>query len=265
MQMGINAHSAELLRRTHPNRLRFEGFSDQNPLMRPVATWAQTVRDNRRAAPPDNPFLAYERMVADWITNGLKIWGEARDALEEVVFFNVYGSPLLQAMLGLRADAAIADRPIERDLGRETLASRTAAHLEQRIDRGGTVEAAVRALIYVRLPEGKVDERGFAAMQEVGAALPAAKRVGLARLKEIIREQFLILMLDEERAIAALPKLLPERQQERASCLAAVRRVVAARGALSPEGSRRLERVETLFAVSPKAAGAEAQHEAADG
>jgi hypothetical protein len=265
MRMAANEPGAEFLRSAHPNRLRFEGFSDRNPVMLPVAAWAEAVRDNRRPVRPDNPFLPYEHLVSEWIANGLKAWGDARDALGEAVFFNIYGSPLLQAMLGLRADAATQRRPIERDLAREALANRTAAHFEQRIDQGGAIEAAVRALIYIRSPEGKVDERGFAAMQEVGAALPAAKRVGLARLKEIVREQSLILLTAEERAIAALPKLLPQKQQERASCLAAVRRVVAARGVLPPEGKGRLERVEALFAVSPEAADAQPQHEAADG
>ena len=112
-------------------------------------------------------------------------------------------------MVGLRADDTSVSRRIGRDLAREAAAKQAAAHLEQQIDQGGLIEAAVRALIYVRLPEGKVDERGFAALKQISAELPAAKRIGLARFKEIVKEQYLILLLDAERAIAALPKLLP--------------------------------------------------------
>ena len=79
---------------------------------------------------------------------------------------------------------------------------------------GDQGEAAVRALIFIRLPEGKMDERGFAAIKEIGASLPAAKRVGFARFKEIVRNQYLMLLLDEERAMAALPKLLYEDRRE---------------------------------------------------
>ena len=99
----------------------------------------------------------------------------------------------------------------------------------------------MRALIYVRLPEGKVDERGFAALKQISSELPAAKRLGLARFKEIVKEQYLILLLDEERAIAALPKLLPDDRRQCEEALALVRRVLAARGALPEEGRRRLE------------------------
>ena len=256
--------SAEFTRLMHPNRLRFQMFADQNPFMQPVARWAEWVRDHRRTVKPDNPFLAFERMMSNTIADNLEAWGKARDTLQEALFFATYGSPLLQAMAGMRADGASADRRIERDLAREAMASRMAAQLEQRIDQGGLIEATVRALIYVRRPEGTVDERGFAALKEVGATLPAAKRIGFARFKEVVKEQFLMLLLDEERAIAVLPKLLPEKRQERELGMAALRRVLAARGSLSAEDSRRLARIESLFNVPAATISAEPQHEPAD-
>jgi hypothetical protein len=137
----------------------------------------------------------------------------------------------------------------------EAAARQAAVRLEQRIEQGGVIEAVVRALIYVRLPEGKVDERGFAALKEISDELPAAKRVGLARFKEIVKEQCLILLLDTERAAAALPKLLPDNRRQCEDALALVRRVLAARGALPEEGHRRLERVETMFAGPPPEVG----------
>ena len=89
MRLAVRAKlseaSAELMRPGHPNRLRFEMFADQNPFMRPVADWAESVRRNRRPASPDNPFLAYERMVSDMITGGLEMWGKARDAATGVL------------------------------------------------------------------------------------------------------------------------------------------------------------------------------------
>jgi len=247
--------SAELMRHSHPNRLRFEMFADENPLMRPVADWAEAVRGNRRPVSPDNPFLAFEHMMSDMITSGLEMWGKARDAATEAFFFNTYGSPILQAMVGLRADETSVSRRIGRDVTREAAAKDAAVHLEQQIEQGGLIEAAVRALIYVRLPEGKVDERGFAALKQISAELPAAKRIGVARFKEIVKEQYLILLLDPERAIAALPKLLPGNRRQCEEALALVRRVLAARGALPEECRRRLERVETMFAGPPPEVG----------
>jgi len=196
-------------------------------------------------------------MASDMIASGLELWGKARDAAVEAIFFNTYGSPLLQAMVGLRADETSVSSRIGRDVAREAAAKQAAAHLEQSIDQGGLIEAAVRALIYVRLPGGKVDERGFAALKQISAELPVAKRVGLVRFKEIVKEQYLMLLLDEERAIAALPKLLPDNRRQCAEALALVRRVLAAPGALPAEGQRRLERIQAMFGGPPPEVGRE--------
>jgi len=244
----VTETSAELMRRSHPNRLRFAMFADENPFMRPVADLAAAVRRDRRPARPDNPFLACERMLSDMIIGGLEMWGKARDAATEAFFFNTYGSPILQAMVGLRADDTSVDRRIGRDQAREAAAKQSAVDLEQRIDLGGLIEAAVRALIYVRLPEGKVDERGIAALKLISGELPAAKRIGLVRFKEVVKEQYSILSLDAERAIAALRKLLPSNRRQCEEALSVVRRVLAARGDLPEEGRRRLEHIEAMFA-----------------
>src|SRR5215472_1295976 len=244
----VTEQSAEFLRRMHPNRLRFQMFADENPLMMPVAAWAEAIRADRRPVSQDNPFLASERMVSGIIANGLEAWGKARDLIQEQIFLNTYASPWLRALVGLHADGLSPTRRVERDLAREVIAKQTAAYLEQRIDEGGLLEAAVRALIYVRLPEGKVDERGFAALKQIGAELPPAKRIGFAKFKDMVKEQYLILLVDTERAIAALPKLLPDDRGQCEEALVLVRRVLASRGALPEEGSRRLKRIETLFA-----------------
>ena len=118
VRAAVTEKSAELMRRTHPNRLHFEMFADENPLMRPVADWADMVRGNRHPVSPDNPFLAFERMMSDMITSGLEMWGKARDAATEAFFFNTYGSPIVQAMVGLRADDTSISRHIARDVAR---------------------------------------------------------------------------------------------------------------------------------------------------
>src|SRR4051812_18555980 len=193
VRTAVTEKSAKLARHLHPNRLRFEMFADQNPLMQPIAAWAELVRANRRPVGADNPFMAFERLAAEMIGNGLEAWGKSRDTFQEAVFLSTYGAPWLQAMLGLRADGVSSGRRIERDLARQVIAHQMAAQLPERIKAGGLTEAAVRALLYVRLPDGTADERGFAALRKISSELPAAKRVGLARFKEIVKEQFLLL------------------------------------------------------------------------
>jgi hypothetical protein len=87
----------------------------------------------------------------------------------------------------------------------------------------------------------------------------------LSRFKEIVRDQFLILRLDEERAIASLSKLLPADRRARETALGLIRRIIDARGAASEEGIRRIKRVEMLFGNSPPPKPGAAQLEEAAG
>ena len=66
-------------------------------------------------------------------------------------------------------------------------------------------------------------------------------------MKELFTEQFLLLQLDEERAVRTLPGLMPVEAAQRRALLAELKRVVGASGRLAEEGGRRLARVETLF------------------
>jgi hypothetical protein len=219
--------------------------------MQPVGALADAVRANRRPVADNNPFLAAERMMADLISTSLKSWGEARDLMQENLFLSVYGLPWLQALVGLRSDGAEPRPRLERELTQEATAGRAAAYLEQHVHRGGLLEATTRALIYVRLAEGRADERGFAALTAIAAELPASIRVGFERFKEIVKEQFMVLFLDETRAVAALPKLMPNNRRQRDEALRVLRRVLAARGDLPEECAQRLHEIEVIFAGPP--------------
>ena len=246
--------SAEAARKLHPNRVSVAMFSDENPLMQPVKVLAESVRAARQPVSPDNPLLAMEKAASDWITTSLKAYGAARDMWTEQFFLTTYGSPVLQALLGLGTDQPLARRHIARDLIREANEARRRAELETRFEAGGLPEALLRALIYIRLPERSVDERGYVAMESIRQAQPPGKRISLPRLKELFTEQFLLLKLDEERSVRAIPALLPQEAAQRKTALAALRRIVGASGRISQEGKDRLARVEAMFDGAEKVA-----------
>ena len=257
----VNEPMAEAMRAMHPNRLRFAMFSDRNPMMQPVKALADTVRANRKPVSPGNPLLEMQEAASTWITSSLNMLNEVRDAMTEMVFLNTYGSPVLQALVGLQADPTGKPRRIERDLAREADTAKLRAQLEQRFDIGHIEEALARALIYIRLPEGSVDERGFAAIRLIRASRPATNRLSLTQFKELIKEQYLLICMDEERAISAIPKLLGADRDMRKAALDVLHRVLVARGELHGEGRKRLARIESLFDVKqPKAAKAEESH-----
>jgi hypothetical protein len=70
----------------------------------------------------------------------------------------------------------------------------------------------------------------------------------LAEFKKDLREQHHILLLDERRALDAIPSMLKGHEGQGPKLLEAIRRIVSADGIVIEESSRRLEEVERLFA-----------------
>src|SRR5262249_37940862 len=155
-------------------------------------------------------------------------------------------SPVLQALVGLRADGVETRRHAEGELTQELAIQRERVELDRQIEQGSPFEAALRALIYVRRPERTFDERGFAVLKAINSEQQPSERVSLSKFKELMKKQFLIMTLDEERAIAAIPKLLPSHRKQREALVGAIRRVVTSGGPLQEESRRRLSRIETL-------------------
>ena len=85
-------------------------------------------------------------------------------------------------------------RRMERDLVREAAVARMRAELEKSLrQRAGWTRPSLRALVYIRLPEGSVDERGFRTLEADPEMRPAGKRMSCARLKASFNEQFMLL------------------------------------------------------------------------
>ena len=241
--------SAEWMRSMHPHRVRYEIFSDRNPLMKTIPSLAQMVREQRRPAGSDNWLLQIEHEISDEITSALNTYRDMRDAWIEGVFMAVYGSPFLQAFVGLRADSGVPRRRIEREASWQTSSVRTSRDLAQRFTHGGLREATVRSLLYIGLghKEPGFDERTFDVLRQIRSEIPACLRISLALFKDIVREQWLLLELDDNAAMAAISDLLPEDVGERERAFDVIRKVVSARGGTSVEVAQRISHVRDMF------------------
>ena len=241
--------SAEWLQRMHPLRLGYELFSDRNLVLKPLAKAARTVQDGRQPAAADNIFLQWEKIFSDWVRLGLESFGAWRDMLTEHVFFGIYSQPWLQALLGLRA-ADDPPRPYPgRDIDHMNFVERRVEELHAKMDEGGPREAAIRAMIYVRMPEKAADERSFEMLRRIRAEYGIER--DLAEFKQDIREQYLMLRLDEKRAVALIPKLLKGHEDEWPEVLEIVRKIATAAGPLGEGGQQRLAQLERLFTPRP--------------
>ncbi|AYG61625.1 DUF3141 domain-containing protein [Rhizobium jaguaris] len=242
--------TAKQLRELHPLRLQYELFSDANPWMAPIADLAVDVTEERRPVPADNPFLALEQTFSRQIVAGLDAWREGIEALSEATFLSVYGSPLLQAAVGIDpSDSKPQRRASKTALHAQVLKTRI-EELRAQMDHGGLREGLARSLLYVALASGAADERGFAAIRRMRRAKDGIPAMTLTEFKALIRDQFLMLVIDEEAAVNAIPRLLPTEVGVRREALSSLREVLNARGPLAGEAEQRWQRIIQLFDVS---------------
>jgi hypothetical protein len=241
----VTPQVADWLRRWHPVRMSYEAFTDANPFMPALAKAAETVREQRKPAASDNPFIVAQEKLSEQIVKSLDGWRETQEKLSEQIFIAVYGSPALQAAVGVNPEAARPRRPGKSLMHRELVEKRI-AELKSNIAKGGLQECTIRGLIYVGMARGFVDERGIAALRRIRLA-EEGSRMTLAQFKAMAREQFFLLQLDPEAALAAIPKMLPPDVAERRKGLAAIRNVLSAGGEISDDVAERLKRVTALF------------------
>jgi hypothetical protein len=243
----VTPQMAELMRKWHPLRVQYDAFNSRNPFMKAVENMADKAREGRKPTDPDNPFLAFQERMSKQIVSSLDQWRDQQEALSEAMFLAIYGSPALQAAVGVDPQSEISRRREMDPKHRELLQARI-AELKSRIGSGGLREAGIRALLYVGSARGMVDERSLEALRHLRRA-DEASRITLAEFKMLVREQFFMLLLDKEAALAAIPKLLPDNKGERRRIFAAIQEVLSASADISGEVASRLTLVAKLFGL----------------
>jgi hypothetical protein len=111
----------------------------------------------------------------------------------------------------------------------------------------------MRGMLYVGMARGSADERGVAAIRRLRATLKDdGSRLTLTQFKALMREQFFMLLLDEDATLGAIPDLLPADAQLRRKAFAALGEILSARGEMVGEVRERFERIAQLFGVETK-------------
>jgi len=245
----VTPQMAEMMRNWHPLRLQYEAFSSQNPLMKGVENVADKAREQRKPVASDNPFLSFQERVSKQIVGSLDQWRDSQEALSEAMFLAIYGSPALQAAVGVDPQS-VPSRHREMDPKHRELLQSRIAELKSKIGSGGLREAGIRALLYVGSARGMVDERSLEALRRLRKEDESA-RMTLTEFKMLVREQFFMLLIDREAALAAIPKLLPDSMDTRRGVFAAIQEVLSATAGISGEVAKRLKQVAELFGIDP--------------
>jgi len=243
----VTPQMAELMRDWHPLRLQYEMLSSHNPIMPVVAKAADKAREERKPVAKDNPFLSLQQKVSEQIVSSLDQWRDSQEKLSEALFLAVYGSPALQAAVGVDPESKVS-RKREMDASYRELLEARIAELKSKIGSGGLREAGIRALLYVGSARGMVDERSLEALRKLRQTDESAQ-ITLAEFKMLVREQFFMLLLDREAALAAIPRLLPDNKGERRKVFSSIEQILSASAEISGEVAKRLKQVAGLFGL----------------
>jgi hypothetical protein len=181
------------------------------------------------------------------IVAALEGWQQLNESFAEKAFLSLYGAPTLQAAVGIPADGSRTSRKATKSLLHKELLQRRIAEIKSRVAIGGPREAIIRAIIYAGLDRRSIDERGFETARRIREAYG---EMSLSDFKNLVREQFYILLIDEKAAVDAIPAMLPADRETRVKAFDIVRQVLGARGEFSAEDQRRLKEVSRLFGLN---------------
>jgi hypothetical protein len=249
VRAAITPQFAESMSKLHPLRISYATFGGDNLAMKTVAEAADNARENRKPAAENNPFLKLQETFSKNLVDVLDKWRDTQEALSESLFLGIYGSPVVQAAVGIKPDAEVSPKPEMSPEHCQRLEARI-AELKSQIGSGSLRECVIRGLLYVGAARGMVDERSLEALRRARAG-DAASRLTLAQFKTIVREQFFMLLLESEASLAAIPKLLPSSEAGRRAGLDVIREVLSgSRKEISGETARRFDRVTQLFGLT---------------
>lgn len=230
----------------HPLRMKYAMFSDKNPLMRTIAPLVDRAYAQRQVPGADNPFVGMQEHLSGMIEAWLETFGQIRDRMLEGIFHAVYGSPYLQAWLGVPRDGEPPRPKPGTSIEHIMALAAKIEELRRDMDKGGTLEAAVRAMVYVAMGQKGIDARSFETLRGI---LKAHPKLAVASFKAIVRQQWAMLVIDTQRALKELPRLLPREARTRRRLFEGIKAIRSAAGELEGEAKRRLDEIEELFDI----------------
>jgi hypothetical protein len=174
------------------------------------------------------------------------------------MFHAIYGSPIVQALAGVGANDASPRKRLSMSAEHRAFVTGRIAEIKARLGEGGAGAAAIRALLHIRMADGAADERSFGMLRRLREEHGSG--MSIADFKHLVREQFYALLVDEERAVAAIPAMLGADLEAAKRAGRNLRRLVEAVEPRSEEARRRASQIEAMFLKILKAPASDGGH-----
>lgn len=250
LQATVTAEMGKIARDSHPMRLQRRIFASANPLMAAIPAAAAAVRESRKPVARSNPFLLAETLTVDMIETSLNMGTQWREAMQELTFFTLWGSPVA-VTYGL-------PRNIHRTRKRpgDLVSLPVVQEILARIAEGGYAEGLLRILVLLAGTRREVRADRLARSSEVMQGSEPFKSMTAETRVRKIQEQTVICDYARDRAIETLPLLLGPKA-DRSRALDRARYIVGDAKEMSTETRAMLERIEGLLGTVVAADAAE--------
>lgn len=240
VQSLVTEQSAELLRELNSCRVSRRIFSDENPAMAMVGALAGQVREQRQPVDPANPWLIWEKTLADGISQGMDLYRDLRDSAYEMNFLSIYGSSWMNWFGQPMAQQRTRKKPEELRWLPTVQATLSA------IDEGGYEAAVIRMLVLLADSRGSVRRDRLERSAQVLTSEPPFAQLSAHRRAALIHEQSVIVEFEPEQALRSLVRLLPQPEQ-RQQAMQTVRFIVGDRSDMEPHSLHMFEAMEQLL------------------
>ncbi len=242
VQAVVTPQIAAAVRDSHPARVDRLMFSDRNPMMRPLSEAASHIMKERKPTSRDNPFLDVERIWAASVTQSIDFMRDVRDALYEMTFLSIYGSPFMHWLGASHAFERTRKDPKELRFLPEVQA------ILLGVDRGGFEEAVIRMLILLAESRGSVRRDRLERSTKVLTKDEPFASLGGERRAALIREQSIIAEFEKDLAIDTLPALLPG-SEERRKAIEVVEFIAGSLEEMEPHTLKTLQRFHAALGL----------------
>ncbi len=192
---------AEARKRLHPMRQQHYFFSRKNPLFTSIGDIAETARHDRTPTDEDNPFVALEALYADCIERSFDFYRDSHDAMIELSFHALYGSPWMK-----RIGAGRRTKPLPHDIS----AFPQVQAAIKRVRMGGYAEGIVRMLVLMAQARGSVRRDRLERSDRLLHAKPPFSSMTADMRRRMIREQSVIAEFCGDEAITTLADVLKD-------------------------------------------------------
>jgi pimeloyl-ACP methyl ester carboxylesterase len=238
----VTPQTAQTLAAINPIRQRRYLFSDSNPYMDGIAGLAAEVRQNRLAAGEENPFVRLERLQAGLFEQSINFWRDTRDAVMELTFHSIYGSPWMKAIAAQDA----AHGPTH-----DVHAFPEVQKAVNRVAEGGYPEAIVRMLVLLAHARGSISRDRLERTTRILFTRPPFDTMPSAKRVEMLKQQTVIVDFAPDAALQTLTKLLHD-EVDRIRAVNVVFDIAGVKAEMDPDTIAMFKSIQRVLMTLPR-------------